>query len=374
MDVLNIQNSLLKIIDWSIFSKIQLIMASSVHMDLGLLYMSFKVMAQPLANIEFLKAANGVLYVYLLIGSMLFLLGFWLKKYNKFGNFYAHLGVNYNAISMLLSAFALGIINITNGVIFIGSCLILMILLPKKVVYWGIANTAVLFLVLICLTVNGSIHYAPIFQPYVTFSADIQNFYLINSSIYMVFYSALMIWVLNICLRNWNLKNEQIKQLSLMDGLTELYNRRVLEKAQHNFTASGVPENCGLIILDLDNFKQINDEHGHFFGDQVLKHVAKILKEKSRADDLPIRYGGEEFLLLLKNTSKHECHQIAGRILSALNQEPVQLNLHQNLIVTASMGVSHSHDNFKNFDELFKAADEQLYLAKSLGKNQICMI
>lgn len=370
---MNILKQFLKIVDWNLFSKIQLILVTSVFMDVGLLYMSFKLMQHPVANVSFLLLANKVLFAYIMIGSVLCLLGFFLKKINKFSLLYAHIGVNYNAISLMVAAFAIGIINITNGLIFIGSCLICMILIPKRVFYVSLFNTTMLFIGLIYLTVIGKINYAPALQPYVTFSIDIQNFYLVHSSIYMVFYSALIIAALSILLESWNKKTKHIERLYLTDSLTDVLNRRALDKIKNEMIINGLPQDYGLIVIDVDNFKHINDQYGHFNGDLVLKHVAQILKDNSRVSDSVIRYGGEEFLLLLKNTNKEDCYHIATRILKALNQTPVCLDKKQEFIVTASFGIAYSDDQVFDFDSLFKMADQQLYLAKSSGKNKICM-
>ncbi len=125
----------------------------------------------------------------------------------------------------------------------------------------------------------------------------------------------------------------------------------------------------GLIMLDLDNFKSVNDRYGHPQGDMVLKHVARVLKENSRDADAPARYGGEELALVLPHTDLEGAHAIAERVRAAIAAVRIPRIDGQGVLrITASLGVAASSEGDK--DALIAGADAALYDAKRQGKNQ----
>jgi diguanylate cyclase (GGDEF)-like protein len=125
----------------------------------------------------------------------------------------------------------------------------------------------------------------------------------------------------------------------------------------------------GLIMLDIDDFKSINDTHGHQQGDVVLKHVARALQDSSRDADTPARYGGEEMALILPHTELEGSHAIAERVRTAIEGLHIpRLDEQGVLRITASLGVAATSDGQK--DALISAADKALYLAKRRGKNR----
>ena len=125
----------------------------------------------------------------------------------------------------------------------------------------------------------------------------------------------------------------------------------------------------GLIMLDIDDFKSVNDGHGHQQGDVVLKHVARVLRDSSREPDTPARYGGEEMALILPHTDLEGAYAIAERIRSSIGSLRIPRLDHDGVLrVTASLGVAASSDGDK--DALISDADMALYEAKRQGKNR----
>ncbi len=126
----------------------------------------------------------------------------------------------------------------------------------------------------------------------------------------------------------------------------------------------------GLIMLDLDNFKSVNDTYGHQQGDVVLKQVARVLRETSRDADSPARYGGEEMALILPHTDLEGSYAIAERVRTAIAgpADPRPQTAMKPLRITASLGVAASSDGDKEL--LVAEADAALYAAKRQGKNQ----
>lgn len=164
----------------------------------------------------------------------------------------------------------------------------------------------------------------------------------------------------SVLLENIALKIENKRQ-SLTDPLTKLWNRRRLHLLIENLIPvsrrSGEP--FSIILVDIDHFKQYNDTHGHGSGDEVLVCVSAILEECSRDQDLVVRYGGDEFLLVLPATNIKEAVTLTERIRSAIKDRTQ---------VTISAGLAmHSKD--MEFDQLVQSADTSLYVAKESGRD-----
>lgn len=160
----------------------------------------------------------------------------------------------------------------------------------------------------------------------------------------------------------------ELKQQSFYDALTQLHNRRYfnqqisleMQKAQK----TGQP--LTLTVIDIDHFKQFNDTHGHSEGDKALLAVAKILKSTIRKPFTPCRYGGEEFVLILPNTSTTEAAVIAERV-----RHQIQTDTANGFGLTVSIGYATTSDTrFNHENELFEAADYALYQAKRDGRNR----
>jgi diguanylate cyclase (GGDEF)-like protein len=156
------------------------------------------------------------------------------------------------------------------------------------------------------------------------------------------------------------------------DSLTGLANRRTLDEeiVLEWRRARRVGDSLAFVLLDLDNFKQVNDTHGHQAGDAVLRAVGQVLLGGVRQVDLAGRYGGEEFALILPETDLTGALKLAERLRIALETTPVELPDGTSLQVTASFGVGLK-DELSSADELVAVADEALYAAKRAGKNRV---
>lgn len=162
--------------------------------------------------------------------------------------------------------------------------------------------------------------------------------------------------------------NERLNHLAVTDELTGLYNRRrfqeMLEEGIQEHLRAG--DNASLILLDIDNFKKLNDAYGHQAGDEALRRVAKILKEHARRHELPSRYGGEEFGIILQRCGAAEAARAAERFRLALEQSEWP-----DKAITASFGVATCGKHIRSLSELVAAADQALYMAKQNGKNRV---
>ncbi len=170
------------------------------------------------------------------------------------------------------------------------------------------------------------------------------------------------------------LANEEMERLSICDGLTNLYNRRHLnETLEDELKKSQTKgQNLSLLIIDIDEFKQINDTYGHPAGDLVLKDVAQALKNEVREIDTVGRFGGEEFLIILPFTNQKGAITLAEKLLNAVSTiDFTSLGAQR---VTISIGIASLHENgVHNLEEFICTADHALYQAKQNGRNQYCI-
>ncbi|HSB51745.1 MAG TPA: sensor domain-containing diguanylate cyclase [Dissulfurispiraceae bacterium] len=165
------------------------------------------------------------------------------------------------------------------------------------------------------------------------------------------------------------------KKLALTDSLTGLYNRRYFEVFMEKQLAITRRNNLGLsvVMLDLDNFKDLNDTHGHDAGDMVLRDIAKIVNECIRTADIAVRYGGEEFMVILPNTDKMAALDVAERLRLSIETTPVTLAPGKEASITASLGVATYGADAENLDTLLLQVDTSLYTAKKSGRNRTCV-
>lgn len=166
--------------------------------------------------------------------------------------------------------------------------------------------------------------------------------------------------------------NAKLKETSFKDEVTGLYNRRFfnlrLEEELSRYRRFNHP--VSVVLLDLDFFKAVNDEFGHVSGDDTLRGVAQILMKHSRGINVVSRYGGDEFAVLLVETSKAGARLYADRIREVVAKYPFE----HGKVVTSSFGVaSLPDDEAGTAEQLFRAADEALYSAKKAGKNQVAV-
>jgi diguanylate cyclase (GGDEF)-like protein len=166
-------------------------------------------------------------------------------------------------------------------------------------------------------------------------------------------------------------EHDRVKELSLRDSLTGLYNRRVLEEILHLEENKRKPSPLAILILDVDDFKVINDSFGHPAGDHVLSEIGRLLLDNTRKENIVSRYGGEEFALLLTNTSLETALQIAERLRMKIGEQEFNFS-GRKIRLSASFGVAHNEGHCALQESLISRADQALYKAKRSGKNRVC--
>ena len=165
-----------------------------------------------------------------------------------------------------------------------------------------------------------------------------------------------------------------LQESAFQDSLTGLYNRKFLEEHSKKLILQAKRENfnIGVLLLDMDHFKAVNDEYGHDIGDKVLKELSRILNETVRESDIVIRYGGEEFVILLVNVKTEEdAFNVAEKIRIRVQDNEIDIYAGTKLRKTVSIGLSMYPEDSSTFESVIKNADIALYEAKNQGRNQV---
>ncbi len=163
-----------------------------------------------------------------------------------------------------------------------------------------------------------------------------------------------------------------LKDTTLKDPMTTLYNRRFLDELINSNISSRVKDGAmhSLLMVDIDFFKEVNDTYGHDIGDEVIKRLAIIMRKNVRDSDMPVRYGGEEFIILLINTTLEKTLSIAKKIKEDFSKEEFVCDK-EIFTKTVSIGISVYPDDANSLIKAIKFADEALYVAKNTGRNKI---
>jgi diguanylate cyclase (GGDEF)-like protein/PAS domain S-box-containing protein len=163
---------------------------------------------------------------------------------------------------------------------------------------------------------------------------------------------------------------ERLEQQALTDPLTGVANRRAFIQELNSLTGSPETRSAALLLVELDNFKSINDRYGHLFGDEMLKQVTGRLMTQLREHDVVARYGGDEIAMVLYNTNGAQAGQVAERVRSLIADEPFTHN-GSTTELTVSIGIALFPHHGRSTDELIAEADRTMYIAKLQGRNRI---
>ncbi|WP_440615955.1 GGDEF domain-containing protein [Cysteiniphilum sp. 6C5] len=180
---------------------------------------------------------------------------------------------------------------------------------------------------------------------------------------------------ISVILSDLEYSEKQLEIMATTDKLTNLLNRSAFHDRVSDFkhhTREGTP--YSIMFIDIDKFKRINDQHGHAMGDKVLQNVANILKQHTRKDDIVSRFGGDEYVILLPNTTMPQAQEIGQRLNTKVRQDIPKIGSIQ---VTISIGVAtnlyHPLES-NNFETTLNKADEALYQVKAAGRNgMVCL-
>lgn len=312
---------------------------------------------------------------FILIGC--FLLYFLCRKLSHSNNPQTQLIIQttvatFYALSMLFFGHLIGSMSMAAGIVFLGSPIFGLFLLESRAIYISLVIGMSTFILLCVLSAYQYIEYAPLLVKQNSLGMSIFWFWSL-----MYFTAPFWTVICVLCdriMRNLRKREADIRYLAEHDTLTGLYNRRFIDQQTPSILKRAVDDGVPLsvIIVDLDYFKKVNDVFGHLCGDQVLVAAAQVLQENLRQNDLVGRFGGEEFIILMPNTSQEDAAQITERI--RLNLQHLELyDQHGKLIpVSASFGlVSLCIQQYVPLNTLVHYADLALYRAKAEGRNRV---
>ncbi|OTG96777.1 GGDEF domain-containing protein [Acinetobacter sp. ANC 4654] len=359
------------IMNWSVLNKciLILILGSLVHV-IWIIWKSFILLSPNLWDFVHLPLLKlqlklDILFFCLLI-IMIFPCTYWHKK--KWAQqWLPYLSIGILVLSLCRNGSMIGVLSPATMVSYVSLVTVGLVLFNRKIVYYTLIPVTLFLILSNYLSLQGQISYAPLFN---LSTSPYQNKFWVSSMLYFIAPILIICLILfEILLSQWRHREQLIQHLSQIDPLTNTLNRRsikaCLEKLELKPTKS-----YALVLIDLDHFKQINDQYGHNKGDETLIQVSEALSQIIRDNDVVGRFGGEEFILILHQSSLTQAQSIAERCRQAIQALHLLSNVGDIIKVTASFGVAFSSTE-TNPQKLLSQADKALYEAKACGRNQV---
>lgn len=359
------------IMNWNILKKciLMLILGSAVHVT-WIIWKSFVLLMPELwqwVDLPLLKFQLGLNIVFL--GLMLLMIypcyAWGHKRWAKILLPYFSVGIF--VISLCRDGYIIGALSPATMTAYVSLVTVGLVLLPRVIVYAAFIPATFYLSACIVLSYLGYIPYAPVF---------IQNgnnfanaFWLLSMAFFILPILLTCLALFEILLTQWRHREQLIQKLSQIDPLTNTYNRRRINQCLDEISQEQ-EDNYALVLLDLDHFKYINDAHGHHKGDETLIRVAQVLHQHLRGTDVVGRFGGEEFILILYQSSLEHAKQAAERCRKAIQELEIFSDEGVPIHVTASFGIAVSNTD-KRPQQLLSQADKALYEAKAGGRNRV---
>ena len=365
------QNQLLR--NWTLLNKTMLILSLSIFINLFMLAWDLFVLYQP----QFYPWVNlAVIHTHLSLGMIfmsvfigLLLLCHFCSQQRWVEKFMPMLSVQLFTLVLLIHGYFVGSFSPATMVGYVGWAGVGLILFDRKIIYCALAPATIVLLLLNYLSTFAGLPYAPLFNMEPMNQTVMHPFWVMSMFFFLVPLMLVCLFLFEILLSQWRIREATIATLSRIDPLTNVMNRRSianqLEQLHQQRKAL-----YSVVLLDLDHFKNINDQFGHSMGDQVLVNVAKCLANNLRDRDMIGRFGGEEFILLLPNTTTEQAQHVAERCRIALTELNFVYEQQQPFSISASFGVSSSQ-NASEPQQIIRQADQALYAVKTAGRNQV---
>jgi diguanylate cyclase (GGDEF)-like protein len=275
--------------------------------------------------------------------------------------------------SLMTMGYFIGHLSMIAGMVMAAAPLFSIILFKDRVTLLVLALGAIGFSIICSLYINNILPYAPLF-----ISSSIPDKHEKLFSLYCILFFAIphyfsFIAATFLIVKYWQTREENYRHLSLTDNLMEMANRRgisahlALKKTQHQPS-----QPLSIIMADIDFFKNVNDTYGHAAGDIVLRQIGESIKTSLRDSDQVGRYGGEEFLIVLPDTSLECARHVAERCRQNIESSVIVIQKATPIQVTTSFGIYCSTDHKEDILDMIHQADMQLYRAKQNGRNRVC--
>lgn len=368
------------ILNWPPLHKCLLILALSALIQTSWLVWKLYIYYHPelwiYINIDYLTRYIFINKIILAVLTLPMLLCWYLRDSDTAQLILPYVCISTYSFTMIHEAYLVGLMSPATATTAVMSVVVGLVLFKRRIIYSVLSIFFAIAAWILYATLHGTLQYAPLF---VNIAAD-------GSSKAVVFWASAMLAfglpiligglvLLELLLSQWRQREKNIEILSQIDPLTGLYNRRTL----YHFLSDLLNKNNdkpslhSLILLDLDFFKKINDSYGHVVGDKILLATAEALQNTVRHNDIVSRFGGEEFVIVLTNTTHEQTMQVAERCRNELMKITICTDSDelQQVKITASFGITHFDSDIDSTDIIFKQADEALYHAKDLGRNQV---
>ena len=359
--------------NWTLLNKTMLILSLSIFINLFMLAWDLFVLYQP----QFYPWVNlAVIHTHLSLGMIfmsvfigLLLLCHFCSQQRWVEKFMPMLSVQLFTLVLLIHGYFVGSFSPATMVGYVGWACVGLILFDRKIIYCALAPATIVLLLLNYLSTFAGLPYAPLFNMEPMNQTVMHPFWVMSMFFFLVPLMLVCLFLFEILLSQWRIREATIATLSRIEPLTNVMNRRSianqLEQLHQQRKAL-----YSVVLLDLDHFKHINDNYGHDMGDQVLIQVAECLAQHVREQDMIGRFGGEEFILLLPNTTTEQAQHVAERCRIALTELNFVYEQQQPFSISASFGVSSSQ-NASEPQQIIRQADQALYAVKTAGRNQV---
>jgi diguanylate cyclase (GGDEF)-like protein len=304
---------------------------------------------------------------------------FWLGLYAWTKQWYAQNGARFSWLLLFTVAahivtgtsvcYAIGPYSAASGMIMVAALLIGMVLLERRWLWLAVAAWFGSMLLVHLGSVLGALPFLALFDP----STGEPNLAIVASdhAMAVLLISAPLAVVMDHLIGVWRQDERSLHEAAQLDSLTGAYTRgfavSLMERALRKATGADTP--LGILMLDLDHFKRVNDAHGHALGDVVLARTTQAMQGALRGGDVVGRFGGEEFVVLLPGADLKQAIGAAERCRVAVAK--MEIPEAPYLSVTASVGVAAYPGDGADLDELLKAADLAMYAAKAKGRNRV---
>jgi diguanylate cyclase (GGDEF)-like protein len=285
-----------------------------------------------------------------------------------------HITAAYYAINIAFFSYVTGPFSTPSGFALLGGLTTGMLFFEAGVLLTGLAFYAA-GLVAIALTCHhGHLPFEPLYMAS-TAGRGLDPDWLIRSSVATVALAAIVFPFLGMIVRSWRYRERRLEHAAQIDTLTGVFNRGVvMDVLDRAFARASAKRPLSVVMVDIDHFKRVNDDHGHLVGDHVLRRVAVALQGSLRRSDTLGRFGGEEFLLVLPGFGDAEARVAAERCraaVAALDFEVPRADGQGPLRVTASFGIATVPPAYATVETLLDVADGALYQAKRGGRNSV---
>lgn len=327
-------------------------------------------------DLEYLAEVLPIFYGLSLLSSVLTLVAWYVSRRMGESSLLEYIAALYFALSLCYFSYQIGTMSLPVGAVWVGAPVVGFIFYNRGAVMLAFSLAISIQVLLSFGAAWGWWPYAPVFQERAGLIVAPSAAVIFHLYLYTLPHMFLLLLIAYVVLRRWRNREAKVRLLSITDPLTGLLNRRSilahLEQERERSCRKGPV--LSVLMVDLDNFKAINDQRGHEAGDYALIAAAGALQHCLRQNDRLGRYGGEEFLIVLPGTDLEGAHILAERCRQQLANTDVMLEDGGQFRITGSFGlVCNEGDVHMGVDELLRRADQAMYQAKNAGRNRVLL-